>query len=47
MGLMGQNSGSDFCAYLFTGHPNFTDILGLDEKTRSMQNWELNTLQNK
>lgn len=43
---MGQNSGIELCAFLQVGHPNFSDILGLDEKTRSIQNWELNCLQN-
>lgn len=46
MGQMGQNSGLELCAYLQIGHPNFGEILGLDEKTRSIQNWELNFLQN-
>lgn len=46
MGQMGQNSGLELCVYLQVGHPNFGDILGLDEKTRSIQNWELNFLQN-
>ena len=43
---MAQNSGLDMCAFVKTGDPNLGELLGLDEKTRTTQNWELNHLQN-
>ena len=45
MGQMGQNSGLEMCAFLQIGNPKFEDLLGLDEKARCFQNWELNRLQ--
>jgi hypothetical protein len=46
MGQMGQNSGLEMCAFLQIEHHNhYRDLLGLDEKARSIQNWELNCLQ--
>ena len=46
MGMMGQNSGPDECAFVQIGDPNFANILGLNEETRRNQNWELDRLQN-
>ncbi len=45
MGQMGQNSGLEMCAFLQIGNSDFEHLLGLDEKARSIQNWELNRLQ--
>ena len=45
MGAMGQNSGSEMCAFVKVGDPNIGEILGLDPETRVIQNWELNRLQ--
>ncbi|EFX65599.1 hypothetical protein DAPPUDRAFT_229597 [Daphnia pulex] len=45
MGHMGQNSGLEMCAFLQIGQSNFRVLLGLDEKARYTQNWELNCLQ--
>lgn len=45
MGQMGQNSGLEMCAFLQIGNSDFERLLGLDEKARSFQNWELNRLQ--
>lgn len=46
MGQMGQNSGLEMCAFFQIGQQShFRDFLGLDEKARSIQNWELNCLQ--
>lgn len=39
MGAMGQNSGSDMCAFVRVEDANFCS---LDETSRSFQNWELN-----
>ena len=46
MGMMGQNSGSEMCAFVKIADPNIGEILGLDAETRVVQNWELNQLQN-
>ncbi len=47
MAAMGQNSGSELCAFVKIGDPNdLADILGLDAETRVIQNWELDRLQN-
>ncbi|XP_057375585.1 HAUS augmin-like complex subunit 3 [Daphnia carinata] len=45
MGQMGQNSGLEICAFLQIGQNDFGCLLDLDEKRRSVQNWELNWLQ--
>lgn len=45
MGQMGQNSGSEICAFLHIGQNDFGYLLGLNEKMRAIQNWELNWLQ--
>ncbi|KAI9553868.1 hypothetical protein GHT06_019138 [Daphnia sinensis] len=45
MGQMGQNSGLEICAFLQLGQNDFAGLLDLDEKRRSVQNWELNWLQ--
>ena len=41
MSRMGQNSGAELCAFYQTGR----HMDELDAKTRSIQNWELNSLQ--
>ena len=41
---MAQNSGVEMCAFLKVRDPNLGELLGLDEKTRLAQNWELNHL---
>lgn len=45
MGQMGQNSGLEICAFLQIGQNDFGGLLDVDEKRRSIQNWELNWLQ--
>lgn len=44
VGTMAQNSGVEMCAFLKVRDPNLGELLGLDEKTRLAQNWELNHL---
>lgn len=47
MSQMGQNSGAELCAYFQPENPNNGYLVGMDQNTRTVQNWELSCLQTK